>query len=74
MGLGPNGRLEGMTDQLTIGCDFIVDMTDFIVYLQNFEVKSLGDIKITLKGNVLVDWLYNIIINTVSIYEISINL
>jgi hypothetical protein len=69
MGLEPNGWLEGNTDQLTIACDFIVDLTDFMIYKQNFQVTSLGAIKITLKGNFLVDWLYNTIINTVSISE-----
>jgi Group 7 allergen len=66
MMLGPSGWLEGNTDQLTIACDFIVDLTDFMIYMQNFEVTSLGSINITLKGNILVDWLYNTIIGTVS--------
>lgn len=64
--LGPSGWLEGNTDQLVIACDFIVDLYDFMIYMQDFRVVSLGAIDITLRGNILVDWLGNIIVSTVT--------
>lgn len=65
MGLGPTGWLEGSTDQLVMACDFIVDFNDFMIYMQDFRVVSLGNITINLRGNLLLDWLSSLIINTV---------
>lgn len=58
-------RIDGNTDQLVIACDFIVDFTDFMIYMQDFRVVTLGSININLRGNPLVDWLSNLIITTV---------
>lgn len=66
MGLGPEGWLEGNTDQITMACDFIIDFNDFMIYMQDFRLVSLGSIDIRVRGNPLVDWLSNLIIQTVS--------
>lgn len=41
MGIGPTGWLEGNTDQLTMGCDFIIDFRDFMIHMQDFRVVKL---------------------------------
>jgi len=49
-----------------LAADFIIDMTDFMIYMQDFRIVSLGSISITLRGNILVDWLNNLIVSTVT--------
>lgn len=71
MGLGPTGWLEGNTDQITFACDFIVDFNDFMIYMQGFRLVSLGSISIIMRGNPLIDWLSNLIVNTVINPEIQ---
>lgn len=65
MGLGPTGWLEGNTAHIAIACDFIVDFENFFVYMQNFQVVSLGTLTIVMRGNPVIDWLSNLIVNTV---------
>lgn len=67
MGLGPSGSLEGSTDQMTFSFDFIVDDYDHHIYLQEFKVTSYGDMVLKLRGNSLIDWFSNVIIDAVSI-------
>lgn len=66
MGIGPTGWLEGNTDQMTMGCDFIIDFRTFMIHMQDFRVVSLGSINIRMRGNPLLDWLSNLIVTTVS--------
>lgn len=66
MGLGPDGWLEGTTDQIAIACDFIVDFNTFMIHKQHFRVVTIGSISIIMRGNPLIDWLSNLIVNTVS--------
>lgn len=42
MGLGPNGWLEGTTNAFTIAADFIFDLNDFTIYMQDFRLVSFG--------------------------------
>lgn len=66
MGLGPEGWLDGNTDQIAIACDFIVDFNTFMIYKQHFRVVTIGNINIIMRGTPAVDWLTNLIVNTVS--------
>jgi Group 7 allergen len=74
MGLGPTGWVDGSTDQFTMACDFIIDFNDFMIYMQDFRVVSLGNVNINLRGNPLIDWLSNLIISTVSVRGICFSL
>lgn len=74
MGLGPTGWVDGSTDQFTMACDFIIDFNDFMIYMQDFRIVSLGNVNINLRGNPLIDWLSNLIISTVSARNIRFSL
>lgn len=64
--LGPTGWLEGGTDQFIIHTDFMIDTTDFYIYMQDFRVDKVGSVWTKMHGNILVDWLANAIINTMT--------
>jgi len=64
--LGQSGWVEGGTDKLVIYADFMVDVTDFWIYMQDFRVDSVGSIWTKLHGNILTDWLSNALINTMT--------
>lgn len=65
MGLGPSGWLEGNTDQMTFSFAFIVDDYDHHIYLQDFKVTSYGNMELKLRGNSLIDWFSNVIVDAV---------
>ncbi|XP_063701533.1 uncharacterized protein LOC134831667 [Culicoides brevitarsis] len=64
--LGPTGWLEGGTDKFIMHTDILIDITDFYIYMQDFRVEKIGSVWTKLHGNILVDWLANAIINTMS--------
>lgn len=67
MGLGIfEGWVEGYAENLVIECDIMIDMYDFFIFMQDFRVTSIGKIDVRLKGNILTDWLGNIIIDIIT--------
>lgn len=64
--LGPSGWVEGGTDKFIIHTDFMIDITDFYIYMQDFSVEKIGSVWHKLHGNILVDWLGNAILNTMT--------
>lgn len=66
MNLGPTGWIEGGTDQFVMTSDFMIDITDFYIYLQDFRVDKIGSVWHKLHGNILIDWLGNAILNTMT--------
>ncbi|CRK98368.1 CLUMA_CG011727, isoform A [Clunio marinus] len=67
MGIGPTGWLEGSTDQFTMNCDFVINLDTFMITLHDFRVQSIGLVTIVMRGNPLIDWLSNLIVNTVTL-------
>lgn len=68
MGLGIfEGWIEGYAENIVIHCDFLIDMYDFFIYMQDFRVTSIGRIDVNLRGNILTDWLGNVIIDIVTV-------
>lgn len=67
MGLGVfNGWVDGAAENIVIHCDFLIDMYDFYIFMQDFEVTSIGKIDVRLRGNLLTDWIGNIIIDIIT--------
>lgn len=67
MGLGVfEGYVEGAAENLVIECEFLIDMYDFYIYMQDFRVTSIGGIDVRLRGNLLTDWIGNIMINIIT--------
>lgn len=66
MDLGPNGWIEGSVENLKMHCDFILDFYDFHIFMQEFRVTNIGYINIKVKGNILIDWMANVIIRIVT--------
>lgn len=61
-----DGYVDGAADNIVIHCDFLIDMYDFHIFMQDFEVKSIGSIDVRLRGNLLTDWIGNIMINIIT--------
>lgn len=61
-----DGYVDGAADNIVIHCDFLIDMYDFHIFMQDFEVKSIGGIDVRLRGNLLTDWIGNIMINIIT--------
>lgn len=67
MGLGVfEGYVEGAAENIVIECEFLIDMYDFYIYMQGFQVTSIGSIDVRLRGNLLTDWIGNIMINIIT--------
>lgn len=67
MGLGMfDGYVEGYAENIVIHCDFLIDMYDFYIFMQDFKVTSIGKIDVRLRGNLLTDWIGNIMIDIIT--------
>lgn len=67
MGLGIfEGWVDGKADNIVIHADFLIDMYDFYIFMQDFEVKSIGNIDVRLRGNLLTDWIGNVMIDIIT--------
>ncbi|GAB0089195.1 mite allergen Der f 7-like [Sergentomyia squamirostris] len=66
MGLGIfRGWVEGHMENMVIRFDFLLDMFDFFLFMQDFRVTQIADMHVRVRGNVLTDWLANVIIDIV---------
>lgn len=66
MGLGPNGWVEGHVDDIAIHCDFIMDFWDYHIFMQDFRVTNVRGLSLKVKGNILIDWMINIVMSIVT--------
>ncbi|XP_059616551.1 uncharacterized protein LOC132261666 [Phlebotomus argentipes] len=66
MGLGIfRGWVEGHMENMVMTKDFLLDMFDFFLFMQHFRVLSIGNVHVRVRGNILTDWLANVIIDIV---------
>lgn len=42
MDLGPDGYIEGTVDDMIIKADFLIDMTDLYIFMQDFRIERVG--------------------------------
>lgn len=68
MGLGVfEGLVTGSADNMVVTCEFLIDMYDFYIFMQDFKVKSIGRIDVRLSGNMLTDWIGNIMLDLITV-------
>jgi len=60
------GWVEGGTDRFSIRAVFSVNIDNFYISMDTFDVGTVGSIWTKLHGNVLLDWLMNALINTMT--------
>uniref|UniRef100_A0A182UAI5 Uncharacterized protein n=1 Tax=Anopheles melas TaxID=34690 RepID=A0A182UAI5_9DIPT len=66
MDLGPTGFVDVDVATMTFTSEFIIDLTDFYIWMQDFRLTNMGNLNIRFRGNVLVDWLTNIFVNIIT--------
>ncbi|XP_052890341.1 mite allergen Der f 7-like [Anopheles moucheti] len=66
MDLGPTGFVDVDVATMTFESEFIIDMTDFYIWMQDFRLTNMGNLSIRFRGNILVDWLANIFVNVIT--------
>uniref|UniRef100_T1DPT4 Putative secreted protein n=1 Tax=Anopheles aquasalis TaxID=42839 RepID=T1DPT4_ANOAQ len=66
MDLGPTGFVDVDVATMTLTSEFIIDMTDFYIWMQDFRLTNMGNLNIRFRGNILVDWLANIFVSVIT--------
>lgn len=64
--ISSSGWTDVFVDSATFQADILIDLFDFQVYLQDFRVTQLSGIDVRMRGNILIDWLLNIVINVIA--------
>ncbi|KFB43143.1 AGAP003573-PA-like protein [Anopheles sinensis] len=66
MDLGPTGFVDVDVATMTFTSEFIIDLKDFYIFMQDFRFTNMGNLSIRFRGNILVDWLANIFVNVIT--------
>ncbi|XP_058060165.1 mite allergen Der f 7-like [Anopheles bellator] len=66
MDLGPSGFVDVDVATMTFASEFIIDLTDFHIWMQDFRLTNMGNLNIRFRGNILVDWLLNIFVSVIT--------
>uniref|UniRef100_A0A182PS18 Lipid-binding serum glycoprotein N-terminal domain-containing protein n=1 Tax=Anopheles epiroticus TaxID=199890 RepID=A0A182PS18_9DIPT len=66
MDLGPTGFVDVDVATMTFTSEFIIDLTDFYIWMQDFRLTNMGNLSIRFRGNILVDWMANIFVNIIT--------
>ncbi|KXJ76549.1 uncharacterized protein LOC109421107 [Aedes albopictus] len=66
MDLGPSGWVDVDIATMTFEFEFGIDLSNFFIYLDHFQLTNIGNLNIRFRGNILVDWLSNIFVGIIT--------
>ncbi|EAT45137.1 AAEL003570-PA [Aedes aegypti] len=66
MDLGPSGWVDVDIATMTFQFEFAIDLSNFFIYLEHFQLTNIGNLNIRFRGNILVDWLSNIFVGIIT--------
>lgn len=66
MDLGPSGWVDVDIATMTFQFEFAIDLSNFYISLEDFQLTNIGNLNIRFRGNILVDWLTNIFVGIIT--------
>ncbi|XP_038121407.1 uncharacterized protein LOC6054183 [Culex quinquefasciatus] len=66
MDLGPTGWVDVDIATMTFQTEFVINLSNFYIYKEHFQLTNIGNMNIRFRGNVLLDWMTNIFVGIIT--------